>query len=407
MSLAKPTVDLTDVDLFAKGDFHQVFSRLRESSPVHWHPSPEGGFWALTRYDDVVNAYRDNITFSSSRGAILGGSFRSTGDTAAGRMLVATDLPRHRLLRAQMHPAFSPAVAARVRRQIGVLVDEALDRLVAAGGGDIAGDLAVQLPAGALMAMVGIGHAEALELIGMTRRMIGFRESAGAGSPEDERFRLAFTQSEIFEFFADLIGSGRGGSGDDLVSILLRADLNGRPMTEEEVLYNCLNVAVGGNETSSHTACAGIEAFMRHPEEYRRLLAAPELLERAIDEILRWSSTNAYVRRVAMRDVEIHGSLVEEGQSVTLWNVSANRDPEQFLDPDRFDVGRTPNRHLSFGSGIHRCVGAPIGQVELSEVFGRLAARRIRLAPAGPVRRLRSNFILGFVNLPVQVVDAA
>lgn len=403
MTPRAPVIDLTDVELFASGGHHRALAQLREHAPVYWNDSPDGGFWALTRYDDVVAAYRDNVTFSSSRGAVLGGSFRSNGDSAAGRMLVAMDVPRHRMLRTLMHPAFATDMGVRVRRQVATLLDAALDRLTAAGGGDFAREVAVELPAGALMAMAGIGHDDALELISLTRRMIGYRESAGPESQDDERLRLALAQGEIFAFFSELVRERRARPGDDLVSILLRAELNGRPLPEEDILYNCLNVAVGGNETSSYTACAGVEVFMAEPGQWQRLLAAPELLECAVEEVLRWSSTNAYVRRAVTRDVEIGGTVLPEGSSVTLWNVSANRDAGQFPEPDRFDAGRSPNRHLSFGSGTHRCIGAPIGQIELSSVFGRMAARGLTLAPAGPAVRLRSNFILGFTALPVQI----
>jgi cytochrome P450 len=404
MTTARRTVDLTDVDVFVEGAHHEMFAWLRQHAPVYWNPSDGGGFWALTRYDDVLRAYRDHAAFSSARGAILGGSFRSSADTAAGRMLVASDLPRHRLLREAMHRMFAAPVVARVQRQVVALVDAVLDRLCAAGGGDFAGDVAPQLPAGALMVTLNIGHEDALELISLTRRMIGFRDPSYVDGGDDERVRLAWIQSEIFEFFAELVRARRTDRGDDLVSTLLNAQVNGRALPEEDVLYNCMNVAVGGNETSSYTACTGMEALLGAPDEYERLLAEPALLDTAIDEILRWASTNAYVQRVATRDIEIGDQLIREGDSVTLWNASANRDGSRFPEANRFDVARSPNRHLTFGNGIHRCIGASTGEVELTTLFGRLVDRRIRLVAAGPVRRLRSNFILGTVSLPVEVL---
>ena len=397
-------VDLTDLDLFVRNEHHGVLAWLREHDPVHRHPLGDGAFWALTRYDDVLRAYRDHTTFSSSSGAILGGSFRSETDTAAGRMLVASDLPRQRLLRQQMHPVFATGMVERVRRQVDTLVGAALDRLLSAGGGDVATEIAPELPAGALMTMVDIGRTDALELVSLTRRMIGFQDPSLVGAEDDEaRLRLAWLQSEIFEYFADLIRERRARPGDDLVSILLRAEINGRRLPDEDILYNCMNVAVGGNETSSYTTCAGIAALMEYPDQYDRLLAQPELLDLAMEEILRWGSTNAYVQRVATRDATVGGREIRRGDSVTLWNVSANRDERQFPHADRFDIGRSPNRHLTFGSGIHRCVGAPVGMVELTSVFGPLTRRGIRLEKAGPVRRLRSNFILGITALPVTV----
>ncbi|GAA2340036.1 cytochrome P450 [Dactylosporangium salmoneum] len=401
-------VDLNDLDMFVQGRQYPALAWLRRHDPVHWHPAADGGFWVLTRYDDVVRAYRDHVGLSSAHGAVLGGSFRTDGDTAAGLMLVASDVPRHRLLRQLLHPLFAPAPVERVRAAVDERVDAALDRLVAAGGGDFAADVAVQLPVGALSALAGLDRAAATELIGMTRRMVGYRDPALVDTGGDERTRLAWLQTEILEFFHDRLPARSRPPGDEqhLLDVLRSGELNGRSPSEAEILYNALNVAVGGNETSAHTASAGVEALMRHPDQDARLRADPGLLDRAVEEILRWTSTNAYVRRVATRDLELGARTVRAGDSVTLWNAAANRDETQFHAPDTFDVTRSPNRHLSFGSGIHRCIGVGAGTAELRTLFAKLIERRVRLVPAGPVARLRSNFILGVNQLPVEVIGA-
>ncbi|WP_047893179.1 cytochrome P450 [Micromonospora sp. RV43] len=399
--------DLTHPDIFVRGEHHAVFARLRQEDPVHWSGGPDrGGFWSLCRYADVAAAYRDHAAFSSSAGAVLGGSFRDERDTAAGKMLVASDLPRHRMIRQVLYPAFSPTMVARVGEKVSELVDQAVDRLVRDGGGDFATEVATELPAGAVMTMMNVGHAEAHELIGITRRMIGFRDPVFVDIDDDERLRLAWLQSEVFEYFADLVKERRREPGDDVVSILAHAEINGRRMTEDEILYNCMNVAVGGNETSSYTACTGLHALLTNPDQYELLLGDPELLPSALDEILRWSSTNAYVARLATRDTEIGGTEIRKGQLVALWNVSANFDEEQFVAPERFDIRRSPNRHLTYGSGLHRCIGAPTANAELSILYKALLGRGVRLELDGEARRLRSNFILGMTSLPVRVVAA-
>ncbi|MBC6446001.1 cytochrome P450 [Actinokineospora xionganensis] len=399
-----PRTDLTDVDLFVTEQHLDAFAWLRANDPIHWNEGADGSaFWALTRYDDVLWAYREHGLFGSTRGAVLGGSFRSTDDTAGNRMLVASDLPRHRLLKQVIHPALAATVVERVTAQVRVLLDAAIERMLADGGADIATDVATELPAGALMVVMGIDHAEAHHLIGLTRRMVGFRDEQFVDTGGDQRLRLAWLQAEVFEFFADLLAPRRARSGDDLLSVLSRAKLNGRPLPEEDIFFNCMNVAVGGNETSSYTACLGVEALLAHPEEHARLARTPDLLVSAVEEILRWASVNAYVQRVVKQDVERDGVLLRAGDSVTLWNVSANRDETRFDDPDNFDLGRTPNRHLSYGAGIHRCIGAPIAQTELLLFFERFAALSGRVRSSGPARRLRSNFILGTTSLPVAV----
>lgn len=398
-------IDLTDAGLFASGGHHEAFRWLRANDPVHFHQGADGiGFWALTRYRDVAAVYADHQTFSSARGAMLGGSFRSVADSASGRMLVASDPPRQRLLRRTIHPLFAPAGIERVRRQVEILVDRAVQRTLARGGADFATEIAPELPAGALMAMMGLSYEQAHELIGLTRRMVGYRDPALVDIDGDERLRLAGIQAEIFEFFTDVISARRRApGGDDLVSVLLSAEINGRPLPDEDVIYNCMNVAVGGNETSSYTACGGLAELMRHPDQVHLLVQRPELLDRAIGEMLRWSSTNAYVQRVAARDVEVGGGQIHAGDSVTLWNVSANRDEEQFPEPDRFTITRTPNRHLTYGLGIHRCIGAALAHAELSTLFTALIPVLPRLQQAGPIRALRSNFILGTTSFPITV----
>ncbi|MFI7210876.1 cytochrome P450 [Micromonospora maritima] len=405
-TVATTRVDLEDVDLFARGEHHAVLAWLRRHRPVYAHPARDGGsFWVLTRYEDVLSAYREHTVFSSECGAMLGGSFRSVRDSAAGRMLVASDLPRHRMLRQVFQPMFAPAMLDAVGRQITHLVDDAVRVMLEDGGTDFATTIATELPAGALMAMMNVGHAEAHEIVGLTRRMIGFRDPTYVDTTGDVRLRLASLQNDIFDFFADLVRSRRRNLGEDAVSMLIRARVNGRPLPESEILYNCMNLAVGGNETSSYSACSGLLALIENPTAYDALLARPSLLGGAVEEILRWSSVNAYVQRSALRDVEIGGQLIREGDAVTLWSVSANRDEAQFPQADRFIIDRSPNRHVSFGSGIHRCVGATVANVELTAAFSALVSRGVRLSLAGPVRRLRSNFILGTTSLPVRVVD--
>jgi cytochrome P450 len=252
-----------------------------------------------------------------------------------------------------------------------------------------------------------IDYERAGHLIGLTRQMIGYRDPLfGAGpleSVEEQRLRLGVVQVEIFEFFLDLIEERRSRPGRDLVGMLLTAEVNGRPLAEEDVIYNCMNVAVGGNETSSYTACAGMLELARNPAHLALLAEQPRLTNSAVDEMVRWASVNAYVQRVAVRDLTICDKQIRAGQVVTLWNVSANYDEDQFTDARVFDATRSPNRHVSYGGGLHRCIGATFAQVELSTLLERLVAAAVEFEVAAPVRRLRSNFILGITELPIAV----
>ncbi|OLF14711.1 cytochrome P450 [Actinophytocola xanthii] len=394
-------INLNDLRLFTDGDPHAAWQVLRREAPVYWNPTEDGGFWALTRYRDVHDAYADPATFSSRQGTVLGGSFRNESDTASGRMLIASDDPRHRLLRRQVHRAFVPEVLDRVGPVVSAYLGEALDRFVGSGGGDFAEDVAPELPAGLLAVMFGLDRSDALHLLGLTRRMIGFQDPAYHAATRREV--LAATQVEILDLMAELVRLRQRSPGEDLVSILLTAEVNGRRMSRAEILYNCLNVAVGGNETTPFTATAAVHAFIDHPDQFERLHADPSILPSALEEIFRWTSTNAYVQRTATRAVELGGVRIAAGDAVTLWNASANRDEAQFPAANSFDLTRSPNRHLAFGVGGHRCIGMAAAKLEISLLLQEILTRGLRFAMAGEATRLRSNFMLGHTSLPVTV----
>jgi cytochrome P450 len=405
MAVIPETIDLANLDAFMAGDHHRMFDWLRVHDPVYWQATGDGrGFWALTRYEDVTSAYREHGIFSSTNGTILGASFASETDTAAGLMLVSSDPPQQRQLRDAVHHVFSMSVQQRVGVEVTRLVDNAFDRALADGGCDFTMDIARELPAGALMGMLGISHDEARYLIEVTHGTIDFRDVAVVKSEREARLRLANAQAAIFEFFTELIRQRRGTPGDDLVRILLRTEVNGRPLHEEELLYNCLNITVGGNTTTIYSACEGLLALIENPDQYEVLLTAPRVIGSALDEFLRWSTPNAYDQRVAKRDVELHGKQIKAGDLVTLWLASANRDEQEFSDPHRFDVRRSPNRHIAFGHGIHRCIGNQFAHTELTILLERLVRSKVRFELAGQIDRIRSNFMLGFRRMPVRVV---
>ncbi|MCP2243413.1 cytochrome P450 [Lentzea aerocolonigenes] len=394
------TVDVTDHDVFEHGDPHAMWAQLRREAPVHWNPTADGGFWAVTRYADVLAAYRDDGSFSSAHGAILGGSYRSEVDTASNRMLVSADPPHHTALRRRMKQVFSREMSQRVKTIVRSRVTDALGRFVTDGGGDFAVDVALELPAGALMAFFEIGYSDARRLLDLTRAMIGFQDPGYADLTRDRAMRLAETQMDIFDYFSDLVDERRGRPGTDAVSILMGARDGGKPLDEESLLYNLMNLAVGGNETTPHSASIGALALIEDPAQWDLLVSRPDVVSTGVEEVLRWASTNAYVQRVVTKPVVLHGIELPVGASVTLWNASANRDEAQFPGAHRFDLARTPNHHLAFGSGIHHCIGAATARLELTALLEALAALPFRLRLAGPVARLRSNFMLGIKSLP-------
>ncbi|MFE4613672.1 cytochrome P450 [Streptomyces niveus] len=399
-------IDLNDTETFVTGDPHELWARLRKEAPVYWNPTPEGGFWALTKFDDVLMAFRDTETFSSEHGTVIGGSFRNEADTASGRMLVTSDPPRHRQLRRRMHRVFSAQMIEQVSRTVRERVAVSLDDIWARGGGDFATDVARELPAAGLMAQLDVAHSDALHLLHLTQTMIGYRDETHTLGIEHEGLRLATAQADIFDFFLDLIAKRRANPGEDAVSILLRPEPGERELDEDTVLFNLMNLAIGGNETTQHSASGGLLALMEDPEQWERLRTDQKLVGTGIEEFVRWTSTASYVQRQVTRPIVVRDVELAEGDSVTLWTASANRDGDQFPDPDRFDLGRTPNRHVGFASGPHHCIGAAMGRTALAALLEGLRERPGRLVPAGGTVRLRSNFMLEYKSVPVEVTSA-
>ncbi|WNV85520.1 cytochrome P450 [Umezawaea sp. Da 62-37] len=398
-------IDLGSTELFAEGDPYEAYRWLRHNAPVYWNPTPDGGFWALSKYEDISEAYLRPELYSSAKGTMLGGSYRSESDSASGQMLIATDPPRHQQLRKQVHNAgFAPAKMDHARAGVRACVNAALDKMIRDGGGDFATDISMALPTGVLAGTMALPPEHAARLQRLTRTMIGFRDleyQDGLSATET----LIRSQLDVFEFFFDLVEQRRERPGDDLVSNLIASEINGEPMSEAEILYNCMNVAVGGNETTAHTASWSVVTFVDHPEQYERLLADPGLLGTAMEEIFRWTATNTYVQRHATRPLVIRGRRIEEGDAITLWNSSANRDEDVFPEADVFDVARTPNKHLTFGVGRHHCIGAVIARLEMEILLGEMVRRQLRFRLAGPVERLHSNFAYGIRHLPVEIVS--
>ena len=208
--------------------------------------------------------------------------------------------------------------------------------------------------------------------------------------------------AEMFMYANELALKRQSNPKDDLVSVLMEAEVDGEKLSVAE--FNCffLLLAVAGNETTRNTISGGMLALIEHPEQRARLMADRSLLDSAVEEIVRWVSPVMAFRRTATRDVVLAGRQIREGDSVCLWYGSANRDETMFEDPDRFDVGRTPNEHLGFGIGPHFCLGANLARLEIRIMFERLLERLPDIQLAGPVERLRSNFINGIKHMPVR-----
>jgi cytochrome P450 len=213
-------------------------------------------------------------------------------------------------------------------------------------------------------------------------------------------------RNELLLYFSELAEDRREDPRDDVVSVLATARIDGEPLSEQEIVLNCYSVIIGGDETSRLSMICAVKELIEHPEQWRRLKAGEVAVESAVEEVLRWVTPGMHFGRRALADVELAGRTVRAGDVVTLWNSSANFDEEVFERPEVFDLGRAPNKHVSFGYGPHFCLGAYLGRAEIHAMLTALRTHVERVEPTGQARPIHSNFLHGYSSLPVSLHPA-
>ncbi|MDT8909436.1 cytochrome P450 [Amycolatopsis sp. PS_44_ISF1] len=395
-------IDLTDEKTFAGNGFWEDLAWLRENDPVHWHPQPDGpGFWAVTRHADALGVYLDWETFSSRNGMRLDTNPAAVA-AVTQRMLIVSDPPDHSQLKRVLAKGFSPAEIPHaedlVRRVVRELLAEALrEREI-----DLV-DLARRVPTRVVCALMGVPREE-WDWLGGTMN--------AAFEGEDEASRRA-AHAEIFLYFSELVTTRREEPGDDFVSRIAHdrrsTSVPGetRLLSDEEIVVNCNGVLAGGNETTRYSAGGAVLALLQNPAEWEKLRAwGRPIPPSAIEEVLRWTTPGVHVLRTATRPTRIAGTDIAAGDRVTVWNVSANRDETAFDAPERFDLTRTPNKHLTFGGGRHQCLGARLARLELTVFLEELVAGVEAIEPTGEPGYTASNFTWGVRHLPVRLTPA-
>jgi len=408
-------VDLTDLDMWARGVPYAEFARLRRDAPVAWFEEapPDSGFWSVHRYDDIVTASRDVATYSSARGV----SFEepTDEDMVARRTIIDTDPPDHTKLRKIVSGSFTQRAVAMYRHFVEGLTERVLDAGLASGGLDFVDVVAKEVPIRVLARVMGLPEAELDRFIDLGDRLIAntdpeITDVVWGRDDTDAYRRFPFRSpygKQLWDLGRQVVRDRLRAPGDDLLSTLLRAEVDGDRLSEVDLDNFFSILVVAGNETTRIAIAQGILAFCEHPEQWDRLRADPGLLDTATEEVLRWSCPTHFMRRTATADTELAGAAIRAGAKVVLWYVSGNRDEGEFADPAVFDVARSPNRHLSFGrGGPHLCLGAHVARLEVRVVLAALALRVARLELAGEPRRIRSNFTNGLKELPVRVTLA-
>ncbi len=406
-------VDLTDLDMWARGVPYAEFARLRHEAPVAWcdEAPPNSGFWSVHCYGDIVAASRDVATFSSARGI----SFEepTDEDMAARRTIIDTDPPEHTKLRKIVSGAFSVRAVAVYQRFVEGLTEQVLDAGLAGGEFDFVDRVAKEVPIRVLARIMGLPETDLDSFIDLGDRLIANTDpditDVVWGRDDTDAYRLYPFRSpygkQLWDLGREIVAERLRNPGDDLLSRLLRAEMDGDRLSEVDLDNFFSILVIAGNETTRIAIAQGVLAFCEHPEQWDRLRADRALLDTATDEVLRWSCPTHFMRRTATVDAELGGAAIRAGDKVVLWYVSGNRDEAEFGDPGVFDVGRAPNRHLSFGrGGPHLCLGAHLARLEVRVVLAALARRVARFELAGPPRRIRSNFTNGLKELPVRLV---
>ena len=392
-------VDLTEPDVYLAGMPYDAFRELRHRAPVAWHPHGDTGFWALTRYDDIYAVSRDSETWSSQATGVFFDVPAPEDAYQLELMMLTMDPPRHTALRALVSRGFTPRHVARLSARTAdmarAIVDDALER----GECEFVNDVAGALPSYVIAELLGIPTEDGRRLYALTDIM----NTRPLHDPE-----LVQAQMEMFEYASALAALKRASPGDDIATALLHAEVDGQRLTDLEFNLFFLLLINAGGDTTRNLVAAGTLALIDHPEQRLRLTADPSLMPTAIEEMLRWTSPVTVFTRTATRDTEVGGVRMRSGERVAMFYPSANRDEAHFADPDRFDVGRTPNQHLAFGGGgTHFCLGASLARAEAAAIFREILTRTTDIEPIGPVERVRSVLMNGIRSMPVRLVPAA
>lgn len=399
------SIDIQSADQYVNGPPHDAFTWLRDNAPVIRHDGMNDGdiewFWALTRHADITEVSRQFQTWSSAAEGVLIADQR--GDMEETRLLVDIDPPEHTRMRSLVNRGFTPRAIKLMADNYANVTTQLVTEAVAAGEVEFVTSVAAELPLIAIAQMLGIPVEDRNKVFEWSNRMIATSDADYSGGLEDASAAAA----ELYVYAEELAADRRSTPRDDILSILVSAEGNDA-LTNHEFNMFVLLLAVAGNETTRNAISHGINAMIERPDQWALLRANPELVDSAVEEILRWATPVNVFRRVATCDVELHGQAIAEGDSVAMFYASGNRDADVFEDPFTFDITRDPNPHLTFGGGgPHFCLGANLARLEMRTLFAELARQCETIELTGDVGRLRSYFINGIKTLPVRLTPGS
>ena len=401
-----PGFDPTDPGLNEQGIPHEQFMAMRLTAPVHWvQQEPEAragfedeGFFAVSKHADVAAVSKDSKNFSThENGAIIRFAPDMTRDQIELQrvMLINQDPPDHTKLRQIISRGFTPRAIGALHETLVTRANTIVDDALAKGEGDFVYDVAAELPLQAIADLMGVPQEDRRKLFDWSNQMLAYDDPEYDVQPD-------VAAAEILGYAMGLADERRKNPGDDIISKLVAADVDGHgELTDDEFGYFVILLAVAGNETTRNAITHGMNAFMDHPDQWE--LFKKERPETTVDEIIRWATPVTAFQRTALADVEVGGVQVKQGQRVGLFYASANHDEDVFTNSHTFDITRDPNPHLAFGGhGAHYCIGANLARLEVQVMFEVIAERMPDIAKTSEPRRLRSAWINGIKELPVR-----
>ena len=396
-------IDLSSHDAFVERVPYEWFRTLRREAPVHFNPEPDGsGFYSVTRYWDIREVHRNFAVYSSEVG---GTSLEDLepDQIEARKSMIDTDPPRHTELRKLIARRFTSRSVKVWEDAVRTVCDRVLTEALPKDEFDFVHEVSSEIPMQVFAEILGVPQEDRRLIVDMGDRILGNQDPEYAQPVEDAHRLLPFSSPvalEMFEFGRKLAAARRENPADDIISVLVKADLTQR---EFDVYFVLL--ATAGNETTRHTITHGLLALLEYPDQLERLRRDPSLYAPAAEEMLRWATAVHYFRRTTTQDTQLAGTKIPAGAKVATWLVSGNRDEEVFENPDTFDVGRTPNKQMAFGpGGIHHCLGAHLARMEVRVVLEEMLKRVDGFELTGKPERLRSNFFNGIKRMPVRVI---
>jgi cytochrome P450 len=378
---------------FFTGDPFPVYRWMRQHVPVFWYE--KGGWWALTRYEDVRHVSTHPELFSSSRGIMMPNVAGVTPDQLD--LMIFNDPPRHRSLRSLVKRGFTPHRVARMEPRLRQIAREVAAQLAPGSSLDFAQAIAAPLPTLVIAELLG---APATDWEDFRR----WSDAVIAVADPDEELDIAEAQTALHAYFMDLIEQRRRRPQDDVISELLAASAEHPEVTTQDIYNLCWLLLVAGNETTRNLIALGSRALLEHPDQLQLLLDDARRIPLAVEEMLRWCNPVTHMMRVALTDVELRGTRIRRGQWLAMLYGAANRDEEVFgPDAEQFRVLRQPNRHVQFGFGEHICIGAHLARLEARIMFEELLPHLPQLEVTGPIHRVRSTMVPSVKHMPVEV----